>query len=453
MNKNARRHNTTAGFTLVELMVAASLGVGLALVAGDFMVSHIKSQARRESLQRQRDDWKRATSFMESEIAMSSRIFTGSEAISIPAQCDLQPSEIKLALDLPRNLPLILYGIRKLDGTESNVDRSQWIGEGQDSANFGLLIRCGPSLRITNHTSFNGKGFEDYDDDTPPIQNVLLDGIDTNASGEGLHVKVHDAKSASFSLALRSRSNSKAEAIPTYFNMGLGSGTTSRINPIASFPEESSACNKLCATDPDTGLPGCKDIGSYYVIPVTTASFNVPYEGLTENDNITVCTLVNSTSITGGIRNDVIDGLKPDPLPPTEQPGVTINGGDGRNILLGTNGPDSLNGGNGDDIIVGRGGADNINGGGGNNSYSPWPSLTDPSLNNLASTLTSTVSGGSGLDIIYLRGNKSEFSSISTCNKASGCSISPKNTDIKVSLTIAGGIDVLVFKDARVDLP
>ena len=96
-------------------MIAAALGTGLVIVVGQLMVTHLQSNARSESLIRQREDWKRATRFIESEIGMSERIFTSSDAVSIPAGCDLQSSEIKLALDLPRDLPLVLYGVRSVN--------------------------------------------------------------------------------------------------------------------------------------------------------------------------------------------------------------------------------------------------------------------------------------------------------------------------------------------------
>lgn len=431
------------GFTITELLIAASLGIGLAIVVGQLMVSHLQSNARSESLQRQREDWKRTTSFIESEIAMSSRIFTAGESVSIPAGCDLKTSEVRLALDLPRELPLVIYGIRSLNSSTTGIDRSQWVGEGQDDENFGLLIRCGPNLKLTSN------GDDDYD--TNGInQSVILDGIDTSAAGNGLHVKIHDAKSASFTLGLKGLATSRFIGNPIYFGLRLGSGSYSRINPIATFPEESSACQRLCGIDPDTGIRGCQDIGSYYVVPVSTSNFNVPYEGLTENDNITVCSLIPSTSIVGGERSDVIDGLMPSP---TSSPGVSINGGGGRNVLFGTPGPDTLTAGSGDDVIVGRAGSDSLNGGNGNNSYSPWPSLNDPSISNLATTQTTTISGGSGLDIVYLRGNQSDFSSISNCSKASGCTITPTASSIKLQLKLNSGIDVIVFKDARIDLP
>lgn len=436
--QNSKKKN---GLTITELIITAALGMGLATVAGKLMVTHLRSNARSESLLRQREDWKRTTRFIESEIAMSERIFTSSEAVSIPTSCNIQSSEVKLALDLPRNLPLVLYGVRSVNNLPT-AERSQWIGEGQDGQNYGLLIRCGPSLKITNN------GEDDYENTIN--QSVILDGIETSSANNGLQITVHDSKSASFSLALQSLKNNGYVGNATYFRLRLGSGSHSRINPIESFPEESSICQRLCGIDPNTGERGCQDIGSYYVIPVSETTFIVPYEGLTENDNITVCSLIPSTNITGGARSDVIDGLMPSP---TISPGVTIDGGDGRNVLFGTPGADTLTTGSGDDVIVGRAGSDTIDGGDGNNSYSPWPSLNDPSIGNLADLQTTTITGGSNLDVVYLRGGKSQFSGVDSCTKMNGCTIQPSDTSIKLSLILQQGIDVLVFKDARIDLP
>ena len=130
-----------AGFTLSELIIVGAMGVSLSILAGDLMVSHIQTNARAESLQRQREDWQRTTSFIESEIAMSSRILTAGSAVSIPASCNLTSSEVKLALDLARDLPVVLYGVRTLTSTDETVDRTQWLGEGQDGSGYGVLIR------------------------------------------------------------------------------------------------------------------------------------------------------------------------------------------------------------------------------------------------------------------------------------------------------------------------
>lgn len=425
------------GFTLPELMIAAALGVGLAIVAGEAMLSHLQSNARAERLQRQRDDWNRATSFLESEIAMSGRILTNPASVSIPAACDLSSSEVKLALDLARDLPLVLYGIRPVEALTS-AERSQWLGEGLDNQNFGLLIRCGPSLKIT------ADGSDDYDSASPAIQAILLDGIDTSAPGGGLYVKVHDSKSASFTLSLKGLATSRFQSTQKTIQYQLGSGTYSRINPVAGFPEEASTCTRICTVD-NNGTRQCKDIGGYYIISLTDSQpkpFTVPYQAITLSDNITVCSLRQGDTITGSEANDVIDGLPQPQQPNQAYPGVVINGGSGRNVLLGTPGPDQINGGANDDTLVGRGGADNLTGGNGNNSYLPWPDLTT------ATALSNTaIVGGNGLDVVYLRGNRSQFSSTAGCTQSS-CSVSAKGG----TLTMAG-IDVIIFKDGRIDLP
>lgn len=424
-------------FTLPELIIAAAMGFSLALVAGEAMLTHLQSNARAESLQQQREDWNRATSFMESEIAMSSRILTNAASITIPPQCDLTPSEIKLALDLSRDLPIVIYGIRPVEQIPDQ-ERSQWLGEGLNNQGYGLLIRCGPSLKIT------ADGSDDYDNTNPANQSVLLDGIDTNAPGGGLYVKAHDIKSTSFTLSVKGLASSRFTNNPTSTQYRLGSGTYSRINPVAGFPEEASTCTRICGIN-DQGNRECKDIGGFYIISLTEAQpnpFSVPYQAVTLSDNITVCSLRNGDHITGSSANDVIDGLpQPQQINQTH-PGVTINGGSGRNVLLGTPGPDTLIGGSDDDTLIGRGGSDNLNGGDGNNSYLPWPDLD--STSNLANT---TIIGGLGLDIVYLIGNRSDFSNSAGCTRNS-CSISAKGGDLTMT-----GVDVIIFKDGRVDLP
>lgn len=434
---NSHRQNPGApAFTLPELIIAAGLGFGLALVAGEAMLNHLQSNARAESLQRQREDWNRATSFVESEIAMSGRILTNPASISVPPQCDLAPSEIKLALDLSRDLPLVIYGVRPVEQIPDQ-ERPQWLGEGLNNQGYGLLIRCGPKLKIT------ADGSDDYDNTSPASQAVLLDGIDTNAPGGGLYVKVHDVKSTSFTLSVKGLASSRFTKNPTSTQYRLGSGAYSRINPVAGFPEEASTCTRICSIN--NGKRECKDIGGYYIISLTDAQpnpFSVPYQAVTLSDNITVCSLRNGDQITGSSANDVIDGLPQPQQTNQPYPGVTINGGSGRNVLLGTPGPDTIIGGSDDDTLIGRGGADSLNGGAGNNSYLPWPDLT--STTNLANA---AISGGSGLDIVYLRGNRSDFSNTTGCSKNS-CSISAKGGTITMS-----GIDVIIFKDGRVDLP
>ena len=177
------------GFSIPELVIAAALGLALIIIAADAMVSHLKSSAEAESLQRQRDDWSRATSFMESEIAMSERVFTDPTKISIPSNCNLDPSEVRLALDLKRNLAPIIYGVK----TTSSLAASElngWVGD-------RVLVRCGPDILITDNDG------EDYAKGAA-VSTVLIDGLDANAPGQGFYVQPStSAKAASFTLAIR----------------------------------------------------------------------------------------------------------------------------------------------------------------------------------------------------------------------------------------------------------
>jgi len=218
----------SSGFTLPELMIAAALGVGLALVAGEAMRAHLQSNAKAESIQRQREDWNRTTSFLESEIAMSGRILTNPAGVSIPPQCDLTASELKLALDLSRDLPLVLYGIRAVENLPA-AERTQWLGEGLNNQNYGVLIRCGPKLNIT------ADGSDDYDSSSAAQQTILLDGIDTSAPGGGLYVKVHDAKSASFTLSVKGLTSSRFSNTPRRSNTGWDQGPTRELIQLQAF--------------------------------------------------------------------------------------------------------------------------------------------------------------------------------------------------------------------------
>ena len=93
------------------------------------------------------------------------------------------------------------------------------------------------------------------------------------------------------------------------------------------------------------------------------------------NDNgvITVSGLGEDVTITGFDAGDriVINGLGGDDAIVASglQPGIqlTLNGGDGDDILIGGLGNDVLTGGNGDDVLIGGGGQDVLDGGPGDN--------------------------------------------------------------------------------------
>jgi len=140
-----------------------------------------------------------------------------------------------------------------------------------------------------------------------------------------------------------------------------------------------------------------------------------------------------SDSITGSDANYVIDA-NPTPSQNVES-GVVINGGiNGRNILLGTELADTVKGGNFDDILVGRGGGDSLIGGPGNDSFLPWLKQV--------SSADASVSGGSGLDRLYIRGESQDFTESSACTTA-GCTI----TSSQGGVITMDEIEVVIYND------
>jgi Ca2+-binding RTX toxin-like protein len=126
---------------------------------------------------------------------------------------------------------------------------------------------------------------------------------------------------------------------------------------------------------------------------------------LTENNGvITVSGLATDVTITGfEAANDriVINGLGGDdvitasglltPIP------VTLNGGDGADVLIGGPGNDTLLGGNGDDILIGGGGQDILDGGPGGNILFQAPVSHAASLAQLGQAMASSfVTAGDG---------------------------------------------------------
>ena len=104
------------GFTLTELLVAAFIGMLTATVAGQTLVSHLQSSEKAEAMERQRNDWSRTTSFIEAEIALSERLIKYSSNVLIPSGCPINtnstPSEFRFAIDMRRDLPLVIYAVK-----------------------------------------------------------------------------------------------------------------------------------------------------------------------------------------------------------------------------------------------------------------------------------------------------------------------------------------------------
>ena len=114
----ARSVKLSKGFSLFELIIAASIGTFVSILTGSIIVDNIKSTARGEALQRLKEDWNRATLLIESEIAISQSLQTSILSISSAErqQCPYlaDNSQIKLRINLPGKLPDILYGTKRI---------------------------------------------------------------------------------------------------------------------------------------------------------------------------------------------------------------------------------------------------------------------------------------------------------------------------------------------------
>jgi Ca2+-binding RTX toxin-like protein len=106
------------------------------------------------------------------------------------------------------------------------------------------------------------------------------------------------------------------------------------------------------------------------VINATEASDSITIS--TTNGVVTVTGLAETVTISNFDANDhiVINGLGgDDAIVASGLTGMqlTVNGGDGDDVLVGSAGDDTLNGGAGDDVLIGGPGQDVLDGGTGNN--------------------------------------------------------------------------------------
>ena len=395
-----RRHQAE-GFTLAELLIAGLISSLLVLAAGQIMLGQLRTDERMEAAERLKSEWSRSSSFIESEAALSQQVITDARKVNIPSSCNFQTGQFRAALDLRRDLPLVIYGVKP---SESGSLPSH------------ALWRCGPVITAEGR----------YDSSQPIQLALLVDGLDGDAAGYGFTASSSDGKSLSFSLALKGLSTRA---------YSQDAGVHSRVNPLYPRPGEGSLCGG----------------GMYnWAVGSTTGAdtLSVPIGALTSEDEVLMCDKGGGDTITGSDVNDILecgDGVS------SGMSTCTLYGKVGNDRLLGSNQNDTLYGDslsdspatNANDELVGRGGNDTLFGGPGQNLYLPGPG-------------NDTIGGGDGLDVAFFKGVRSDYTLSPGCSKSS-CTVTDNaeatadGTRPEGSDTLTG-VEILIFKDARIDL-
>ena len=410
-----------SGFTLVELLVASAVAALLSTLTWSILIKNTKGDIKSEFRRRLHEDWNQATSLIQSEIAMSDLIESNDiSADSIPGErCSLlhdSDARLKLRMHLVGTLPEIIYGTRTI-GSLPQSEANQWMG----SPNDGILIRCGPVREITT----NGK--VQYRQGTYQ-ESVVMDNLDLS-TGDGLEINqsTGSQKLVDFTLSMNEQMpDNPSETIRT---QTLSSSGMSRINDIQHIPSETSICQTICKSeDTDCGY------GVKTLLFRDPRFYTAPYEQDPVFGTKTICTnrsLEQGDGIEGANGNYVMDG-NPSPDRPNPK-GITLEGGEGRNILLGTPENDTITGGPDHDGLIGRGGKDKLYGLGGNDNFVPWPSATEENEE-------VTVNGGDGFDRVYLYNDEATYD-LTNCDSTS-CTVS-SNAGAELQLS---NVEMLVFK-------
>ena len=401
------RQQQPEGFTLPELLIAGLISGLLVIAAGQIMLGQLRTDERMEAAERLKSEWSRASSFIEAEAALSQQVITDASKVNIPSSCNLQTGQFRAAMDLRRDLPLVIYGVKP---SESGSLPSH------------ALWRCGPEITAEGR----------YDSSKPIQLAMLVDGLDGDAAGNGFQASSSHSKSLTFRLALKGLSTRA---------YSQEAGVHSRVNALYPRPGEGSLCGG----------------GMYnWAVGSTTGvdTLSVPIGALTSEDEVLMCGKGGGDTITGSNVNDILecgDGG------PSGIDACILYGIAGNDRLVGSNQNDTIYGDsstnltcidnsfpcNFNDELVGRGGNDTLYGGPGQNLYLPG-------------TGNDNVIGGSGLDVVFFKGTRSEYSLSGACSKSS-CTVTdnaspaadgsrPEGTDT------LSGVEMLIFKDARIDL-
>ena len=426
------KRSLNAGFTLVELMAAAFIGLLTATTAGQIMVSHLETSERIEAFQRQREDWTRAASFIEAEVALSESIVTDPTKINLAPKCKAlfsDPSkQLRFALNIRQDLYQSVYGVV---ATEEN---SGWLKPNS-------LWRCGPS--------FDARGdylsIEEEDIDGPSPQR-LLDGLDDqNGTDDGFKIlsSTSPGKLLHFQLSvMRFTKDQKTRR----FSFSSTGKTRTRISPLYSRPTTGSLCT---ASNMVKFTPDSNEVNERIF------KVNISENELPTGQDVLICGKGLVSEIQGSSYDDIIES--------GGNMGSTIYGCNGSDVIEGTSGVDNLSGDeggtehcpstdaqrDGDDILIGNGNSstspeaqEQLDGGNGFNRFVPGRGNV-------------SITGGDNLDIVFFDApleatNQKNYTFSTKCDREN-CTVTDK-TETENRTMMLSGVEILIFPDQRIDL-
>ena len=406
-----KQQSPRGGFTLVELMVAAVIGMISILVAGRVMTDQMEASQKIGARERLRSHWLRADRFITNEVNLANRVttqLTAAEAAGDAKDCaDLINNEngtIDMVVHFPRHYrinPAVYYRVPSQQGWNDNV-----------------LKRCGPTL-----TAQGTYG-------TTISNDIIIDGLykDDSVNGFDVEIPTNQQKLVKFSISLKGLRNQ------AYTQQ---EGARARVDEIFLRPNET----RICRRDQRQDQNGVKVSLSKNRDP----RFDETLSGWSTktNGDVLICGNGGGDTIHGNAGNDLIesgDSIRPG--------NSSLNGGDGNDRLVGGSDNDTIEGGTGNDTLIGLQGIDLLRGSSGTNHYVPGIDDTTATCDR------DRVQGGKGdtmgYDIIYFKDKRSDYIESNNCNSTQ-CRVQRKDSGNRKTVDIEEG-DLLVYQDQQVEL-
>ena len=430
MKSKAYWHQTSNGFTLVELLVAVSLGTILTLLTASLLSDVVVSRSDAEEMRRKRIEWGLAKGFIDSEISLATKVVTNNNQVSIPDECGINQSEfthgIFFPLDSPMNndntglLPPAIYGVKEISQDSNSASK--------------ILVRCGPRISATGDDAGYSKSNICSDNQENNCYQVILDNLgSTIECPSGFCVTSTSCDSSDLNdSGLRFILLSKGLSERFKKTYGECHGIHSRIAPTYYFPDQSSVCLGEGSLSKEDVLYVSRDAAITY--KSSEPELELPQGAINSDQQVIMCGADFFHVIKGSSQSDIIEAQ----TTTKSKIEVTLYGGDGDDRLLGGSNSDTIYGEDGDDTLIGGDGSDKLIGGNGKNRY--------------LIKGNDDIAGGSGVDIIYVPRPIKKVT-LENCS-AETCLVHDKNSyngDPPFDVRITKG-DLLIFLDGRVSI-